>query len=242
MRLRPGLVALAGAIALAFAAPAYADGPAAVTVRACQTGDQPADRSATFEGRMNTVKGAVRMAQRFKLVSVTGSPAEAQEVKMPKLSAWHSSDRGVKRFVYAQTVKGLAEGATYRAVVNYRWLDASGKVIRRAERHSGTCIQDGDLPNLVLNSVQVTRGDVPGTAAYTVSVANIGKGDAQAFDVGIVVDGALANSRTLDGLKAGTSTTVKLTGPLCTRVRAVADRTNRLPETLEDDNELRSRC
>jgi hypothetical protein len=233
---------MAGALTLAFAAPAYADGPASVKVTACQTGDEPANRSATFEGRMDTVKGAVRMAQRFKLVSVTGTPPQAQEVKMPKLSAWHSSARGVKRFVYAQTVKGLAEGATYRSIVNYRWLDADGKVIRRAQRESTTCIQDGDLPNLVLKSVQVAPGDVGGTAAYTVSIANTGKGDAKGFDVGIIVDGGLADSRQVDELKAGTSTTVKLTGPLCTRVRAVADRTSRLPETLEDDNELRAHC
>jgi CARDB protein len=233
---------LAGGIPLAFAAPAHADGPASVKVTACQTGDQAANRSATFEGRMNTVKGAVRMAQRFKLVSITGTPAQAQEVKMPKLSAWHSSDRGVKRFVYAQTVKGLAEGATYRAVVNYRWLDAKGKVIRRAERESTTCIQDGNLPNLAVNSVQVAPGDVAGTAAYTVSVVNTGKGDAKAFDVGIIVDGALADSRQVDVLHPGASTTLKLTGPLCKRLRAVVDRTSRLPETIEDDNELRSRC
>jgi CARDB protein len=242
MRLRPGLVALAGAITLAFAAPAHADGPAAVTVKACQTGDQPADRSATFEGRMNTVKGAVRMAQRFKLLSISGSPAQAQEVKMPKLSAWHSSDRGVKRFVYAQKVTGLAEGATYRTVVNYRWLDANGKVIRRAQRESTDCIQDGDLPNLVLAAVQVTPGSNANTASYTLSVVNTGKGDAGPFDVGLIVDGALPDSRGVDGLKAGSSTTVKITGPLCNRLRAVVDRSHALAETIEDDNELRSRC
>jgi hypothetical protein len=233
---------MAGALTLAFAAPAYADGPASVKVTACQTGDEPANRAATFEGRMNTVKGAVRMAQRFKLVSYTGAPAQAQEVKNPKLSAWHSSDRGVKRFVYAQTVKPLAEGATYGAVVNYRWLDANGKVIRRAERKSGKCIQDGNLPNLVLSSVHVTPGPTPDTAVYAISVTNAGKGDAGPFDIALIVDGGLPNSQQVNGLKAGTSMTQKLTGPLCKRFRAVIDRSRSLVETLKDDNELRSRC
>lgn len=242
MRLRPGLVALVGVAVLAAAAPAHADGPAAVKVTACETGDQPTERLADFQGRMHAVKGSVRMAQRFQLVSSAGSGDQAQDVESPALGRWHRSARRVKRFVYTQRVNGLTSGLTYRAVVDYRWFDASGKVIRRAQRTSGACVQDGDLPNLVVNSVQASPGEIGGTALYTVSVANTGKGDAKAFDVGLVVDGALADSRRLDGLKAGSSTTVKLTGPLCRRLRAVVDRTHAVAETLEDDNELRSRC
>lgn len=233
---------MAGAITLAFAGPAHADGPAAVKVTACQTGEEPADRFATFEGRMNTVKGATRMAMRFRLLATPGGTAQSQEVKMPTLSAWHRSARGVKRFVYAQTVKGLASGVTYRTIVVYRWTNDRGKVVRRAERQSTACVQDGDLPNLKMSSVQVSPGSNSDTAVYTLTVANVGKGDAPAFDVGLIVDGALPDSRRVDGLKAGTSTTLKITGPVCSRFRAVVDRSHAIAETLEDDNELRGRC
>ena len=233
------MVALA---ALAAAAPAHADGPAAVRVAACETGDQPDQRSATFEGRMNSVKGAARMAMRFQLYEQKGESAPATAVAVGKLDRWHRSDRGVKRFVYAQTVKGLNSGVTYRSVVQYRWTDAKGRVVRTAQRDSGTCVQDGDLANLVLSSVRQVSGDAPGTAVYTVSVANTGRGDAHNFDVALVVDGALADSREVDELKAGESTTLKMTGPVCHRLRAVVDRDHAVAETVEEDNELRSRC
>jgi hypothetical protein len=238
MRLRPGLVALAGALTLAFAGPAYADGPAAVQVTSCQT----ADHTATFEGRMNRVKGTVRMSMRFRLLATAGNTAQSQEIKSPKLSAWHSSTRGVKRFVYAQTVKGLAEGVTYRTVVQFRWFNAAGKVIRRAEEQSTACIQDGDLPNLVMSAVQVQPGSTPDTAVYTLTILNDAKGDAGPFDVGLIVDGALPDSRKVDGLKAGASTTVRITGPACSALRAVVDRDRVVTETVEDDNALRKRC
>jgi subtilase family serine protease len=94
----------------------------------------------------------------------------------------------------------------------------------------------------VLSSVRVAPGESPGTALYTVSVANTGGGAATKFNVAVIVDGALADSRTVDVLKPGATTTVNLTGPACRRLRALVDRGDFLSETVEEDNELRSRC
>jgi hypothetical protein len=213
-----------------------------VKVDGCRTGKLPDTRLATFEGNMRTVKGATRMAMRFHLLERTTSAEPAHAVKVPSLLPWRKSRSGVKQFSYSQTVKGLSSGVTYSSRVQYRWYNANGKVIRRAELESGTCVQDGELPNLVLGSVRSAPGSTDGTAVYTVQVGNTGQGAVQAFTVTLIADGAHIDTRTLDGLKAGEFTTVKFTGPFCTRLRAEVDRGKTVPETVEEDNSLRARC
>jgi hypothetical protein len=213
-----------------------------VKVTECQVGKTQETRLATFQGRMRAVKGTARMAMRFALVAETTATASPQIVDAPALSPWRRSRSGVSEFTYAQTIKGLAPGVTYRSVVSYRWYDAKGRIIERAERRSGTCVQDGDLPNLVLASVKSARGGVEGTGVYTVSVGNTGHGDVEAFTVSLIADGAHIDTRTIDGLKAGEFTTVRFTGPYCRRLRAVVDRGQDIPETVEDDNGLKARC
>jgi subtilase family serine protease len=75
-----------------------------------------------------------------------------------------------------------------------------------------------------------------------VQVGNTGAGDAEALTVSLYADGAHIDTRTIDGLKAGDFTTVKFTGPRCSKLRAVVDRGQTVPETVEEDNELRARC
>jgi hypothetical protein len=230
------------AAALVAAAPAPAATPlVGVKVSDCRTGADPEQRLATFEGTIRTVTGASRMAMRFELLERAPSDAQPQSVDVPKLSKWQRSEPGVRKFVYAQTVRGLAAGVTYRSIVYFRWYDAKGRVIRRAERLSGTCVQDGKLPNLVMSAVK-SSGGPQGTGVYTVTVANTGAGDAKSFGIALILDGALVDSRTVDLLKAGDATTLKLTGPLCRRLRAVVDRGDFVTETVEEDNELRARC
>ncbi|HEX8065710.1 MAG TPA: CARDB domain-containing protein [Thermoleophilaceae bacterium] len=249
MALRPGLAMLAGLAVLAGTAAtasavgsAASDGAANARVVACATGDAPEKRLARFEGRMRAVKGTSRMSMRFRLVQKGTGGSAAQQVSDPLLGRWHRSRAGVDRFVYDQTVKGLVTGATYRGVVQFRWHDGDGDVIRRAERTTGDCVQDGDLSNLVVSSIKSGRGSKPGTALYSIAVANTGAGEAPAFGVALFLDGAVADSRTVDGLEPGESTVVKVAGPRCTRMRAVADRGDLVPETVEDDNDLRARC
>lgn len=211
-----------------------------VKVAECEVGKTPETRLATFQGRMREVKGTARMAMRFELVAETA--AAAQVVDTPALSPWRRSRAGVSEFTYSQTIKGLAPGVTYRSVVSYRWYDVKGRIIERAERRSGTCVQRGDLPNLVLAAVKSARGEIEGTGVYTVSVGNTAQGDAGPFTVSLIADGAHIDTRTVDGLKAGEFTTVRFTGPFCRRLRAVVDRGADVPETVEDDNELKARC
>jgi hypothetical protein len=182
------------------------------------------------------------MQMRFELLSETPGADEPQAVKVPELSPWRRSRAGVNAFNYTQTVKGLSSGVTYRARVYFRWLSAGGKVIREEQRESGACVQDGDLPNLVLGSVKSGRGTVEGTAVYVLQVGNTGQGDAESLTVSLFADGAHIDTRTIDVLKSGAFTTVRFTGPYCRRLRAVVDRGATVPETVEEDNELRARC
>jgi hypothetical protein len=126
--------------------------------------------------------------------------------------------------------------------VQFRYYNVKGTVIRREERESGTCVQDGALPNLVLGGVRFAPGSTEKTAVYTISVGNTGQGEAKSVPVSLIADGALVDTRTIDLLKAGEFTTIRFTGPHCSRLRAVVDRPQVVPETVEEDNELRLRC
>jgi hypothetical protein len=242
MRKRGPALLLTSALGLAaLSGTAHGAVPVAKVVD-CRTGKAPELRLATFEGRMRAVKGAIRMQMRFELLERTPGADEPQAVKAPTLTPWRRSRTGVRAFTYAQTVKGLASGVTYSSRVHFRWLSPGGKVIRSEERESGTCVQDGALPNLVLGSVKSAPGQVEGTAVYTVQVGNTGQGDVESLTVSLIADGAHIDTRTIDGLKAGEFTSVRFTGPFCRRLRAVVDRGATVPETVEEDNELRARC
>jgi hypothetical protein len=225
----------------ALASPAEAVLPSAKVVE-CKTGKTPEMRLATFDGRMRAGKNVVRMAMRFQLLERTPGAASPQSVEAPQLSPWRKSRLGVKDFSYSQTIKGLSSGVTYSAKVLFRYYNLKGKVIRREERESGTCVQDGALPNLVIGEVRFSPGSTEKTAVYTVKVGNTGQGEAKSVPVSLIADGALVDTRTIDLLKAGEFTTIKFTGPHCSRLRAVVDPGTVVPETVEEDNELRVRC
>ena len=230
------------ALALAGPAVARADSPASVRVKSCKTGARPDDRSARYEARMRSVSGSVRMALRFKLLVQEQGDEARRSVSIDKLNTWHRSHRGVTRYVYSQTVKHLRPGASYRMQVRFRWYDDRGNVIKTAKRLSRECVQDAPLPKLNVESVGLADGLAPGKSVYTVSVANTGRGPAESFSVTLFVDGALADSGTVDRLEPGESTTVHLNGPTCVRLRAVVDRERAVAETVEDDNALTAAC
>jgi hypothetical protein len=238
----PVLLALLLAAALGGPAVARADGPASVHVTQCKTGARPKDRSATYKSWMRAVPSAERMAVRFKLVVQRPGDESPRSVSNSKLSVWHTSHAGVTKYVYSQTIKRLSPGSSYRTRVRFRWYDSSGNVIKSAKRLSGACVQNGALPNLTVEAVRVSPGPSPGTAVYGVSIGNIGQGVALGFSVEMIVDGALADSRTVDRLDPGASTTIEMNGPACSRLRAVVDREQALPETVEADNSLQSPC
>jgi hypothetical protein len=237
-RLLPVVAALL--TAAAFPAAASARSLQSVHVASCQTAADPVQRSAGYTGTMRAVPGAARMAMRFQLTQ-RAPGGQSVPVKGPGLSVWRTSHSGVSRFVYTQNFKGLTVGEAYRAAVSFRWYDSAGRTVHRAHRTSGSCAQDGALPNLAVTRVEPAPG-ASGTASYNVTVVNAGSGVARAFSVALIEDGALADSAVVESLERGESATVSLSGPSCHRLRVVVDREHRVPETVEEDNQLSARC
>jgi hypothetical protein len=211
-------------------------------VRECKVGDSPRDREATFYARMNAVKGTNQMAMRFTLIDRAGG-GRPTVVDSPALAQWRKSNAGVRRFGYAQSVAGLDAGGVYAVQVQFRWTDAHGSVIRTVKRTSRSCRQQGSLPNLSITRVAGRKGDTFGTELYSIDLTNSGRGDARLVDLDLFLDNAGADSARVDLVKAGTTVTVRFTGPACKHtVRVVADPSNSVRETNEDDNILRTPC
>jgi hypothetical protein len=234
------LVAVCAAAAPSVAAADPA--PASVHLKACRTGTgtDPAQRSATFVGKMHDIPGSVRMGMHFRLIE--RSPQNGpQPMRSPDLGPWHTSNEGVKRFSYSQTVNGLTQGDSYRVVVKFRWIDSSGKVIRRAKRTSAACVQPGP-PNLTIDSIAVERGYSLGTSVFRVTVSNDGEALVRSALLEVFTDGAEADSRRLKDLQPGETRTLKMTGPFCAAVRATIDPKNRVAESDEHDNSLSRSC
>jgi hypothetical protein len=248
LRLLTTLLVLAAA-AVGVAAVAEAGGvksrakaKTSVKVRHCQTGDTPADRLATFYGRMRPVRRTRRMMMRFVLIA--RSPEGWSPVAGPReLSKWHRSRRGVTAYGYSQTVTGLQPGVTYVASVRYRWIGKRGRRITTVRRRSAECRQDGDLPNLSIGPITARSGLAAGTERYSVPVRNTGKAVAESVTVDLFVDSASADAAQIESLGPGETTVVEISGPACRhRVRAVVDADDRIVETTEDDNSRRRHC
>jgi hypothetical protein len=233
--------AAAAVLVLVPAAAAQAAPPTSLKVRSCQVGDSAKQRQATFYGRMRSVAGANRMMMRFTLIDRAADGSTV--VPAPHLAQWRRSRPGVKTFGYAQTVTGLEVGGSYAALVDYRWVGASGRTIKTAHRTSGECRQDGKLPNLAITRVAASRGDAGGTLLYSIDVTNLGAAEAKDVLVDLFVDDGAADGARVDSVNPGATVTVRISGPVCDRrLRAVVDRLDTIHETTDDDNVLRSRC
>jgi CARDB len=240
MRPRPLIALVVAAVALTLL-PAAANAAPLTTlkVRACQAGDKPSKRLARFHGRMRRIPGTRRMTMRFSLLDHS-SAGRAVVRRFPRL---RRSRRGVRSFGYTQTVTGLKPGGVYAATVVFRWVGRHGQTIRRVRRTSGKCRQEGALPNLRVRWVSARIGEAPRTEAYKIAVTNRGKGWARAINVHLFVDSAVADAAFIEAIGPGETETVEISGPVCRgRVRAVVDRGDTVPETLEGDNTLRRTC
>jgi hypothetical protein len=243
MRSRQLIACAALACTLVPTASAHASrAPTFLKVRACEVGDTPKARHATFYARMRAVRGTSQMAMRFTLINRAGE-GPPTVIDSPALTRWRRSNPGVARFGYAQSVAGLESGGVYAVQVHFRWIDQHGQVIRAVRRASDSCRQQGELPNLAVTRVAGRAGESYGTALYSVDVKNTGRGEAHFVGVDLFVDGVSADAQRVDLIKPGETVTVHFTGPTCTRkIRGVADGAGTLSETNEDDNALRTRC
>jgi hypothetical protein len=149
----PRLLASAAACLLALSAPALAqegDGQSApaisATVGECVTASNAANRSVTFAGQMETVPGAHRMAMLIVVQKHTPGEIGFHTLAAAGLGVWQRSEVGVKIYKYVRQVTDLPAPAAFRAIVEYRWLNEKGHVIRTDERRTSVCRQPGGHP------------------------------------------------------------------------------------------------
>jgi len=151
-----GLAVLFGGVAsaaLADAPPAVTAVPAsqpqpdvAATLAECVVPGPAGERSATFAAEMTTLPGSARMQMRIEVQERQPGEALFHAIVAPGLSAWRTSDASVHIYKYLRQVTNLGAPASYRALVHFRWLNARGAVIRRAERLTPRCAQPESAP------------------------------------------------------------------------------------------------
>jgi hypothetical protein len=192
------------------------------------------DRAVTFYARMATMPGASRMQIRFQVLERLGHDGWTR-LDVPALRQWRTSQAGVQRFGWKQTVDALRIGGAYKARVQYRWLSAAGAVLDSAARDTQVC--RGPLPNLAVRDLSVKPGPTADTRSYRVAVGNTGKIAADTLEVSLSVDKAILDTITLNHLVPGETRTLTFTGPVCRyAVRVTADPGNSIGESLENDN------
>jgi hypothetical protein len=227
------------------AAPPKADHGSAELVE-CAHGKQAKDRRATFRGEMTQLGGsdtAWRMQMRFALSERVGRGVWIG-LSAPGIGVWREARPGIVRFAYRQRVVALQKGTSYRALVEFRWLSADGKVFRRESERSPVCRQPGRLPNLkVRDSVAIQPGPTQSTRRYAVKVGNTGTATARQVELMLLVDGAEVDIRTIGRVNSGDRRTVTFVGPVCaSRVEARIDPHAAIRELTERDNAMRTAC
>jgi hypothetical protein len=242
LRVATVLAALAAFPAASFAARPFQTPPEPLLVAkvvACDV--TSSDRSATYYARMDTIPTASKLQIRFQLFERLGRDQAWNKLDVPALRQWHTSQAGVRRFGWKQTVDALRMGGAYKVRVQYRWLSAAGAVIDTAARESAVC--RGPLPNIAVGDLSVKPGPTDDTRTYRVEVSNTGKVDANQVDVSLSVDKAILDTVALSQLAAGETKAVSFTGPVCRHaVRVNADPSNSIGETLENDNSQLFAC
>jgi hypothetical protein len=229
-----------------FATPAPAANARAASVKllGCVPALEPADRTATFEARMRASAASDRMQLRFTLQTRVGVAVNWRRVVADGLGEWLTSAPLVSRYSYAKTVENLADHASYRMLVRFRWLDADGEVIGHARAVSRACRQPDMRPDLRPTRIEDVRA-ADGAASYHVTVRNAGRTAAGPFDVGLSVGGVVLAPLTLAGLEPGATGTVVFGGPPCAPgapLVATADVAASVDERDERSNVLVTTC
>jgi hypothetical protein len=118
-----------------------AGGVASATLEQCVTAVDQAERSATFSGEMIAIGPTARMTMRIEVQERMPEESLFHTLSAPGLGVWRGSEPKVKLYKYLKQVTNLSSPAFYRAIVQFRWLNGRGHVIRRAERLTPRCEQ-----------------------------------------------------------------------------------------------------
>src|SRR5215217_1507358 len=237
---------IAAALAVGLLAPATARAAASgVRLLDCESALEPDAREATFEGRMRSVRGAVRMQMRFTLQSRSRETPRWRAVPAPGFGKWLTSDANVGRYVYTKRVVSLVAPAAYRTIVRFRWLDASGKRLTSGRSTSAVCHQHDLRPNLRPLGVEAREGADADHARYLVPLVNRGRTLAGPFDVVVSVEGTTLAPAQVPELGPAEHALVEVQGPPCSDGQMLTvdvDPTGAVDERNEADNRFSVPC
>lgn len=215
---------------------------AKATLAGCDT----QGNTALFRGSISSYKKATSLQLRFTLQAKVSGGGGFKRVVAPTFDTWLSSTPGKKRYVYDKTVENLEDGASYRAVVRFRWRDAKGALVASAIKVTGACAQPDDRPDLTATKVSVKAGTAPSNRTYVVKVANHGRSPAPVFATGLTVGGAPRPDQSTTGpLAAGASVRIAFVAPRCaaeSMLTATVDTGAAVDERNEADNVLAVLC
>jgi hypothetical protein len=114
---------------------------AAATLERCVTASPQSERSLSIAAEMSAIPHTAHMALRIEIQERLQEAALFHTVNAPGLGVWREADRGVSSYKYLNKVTNLSAPAVYRAVVRFRWLNGSGHLIKKLERHTSSCTQ-----------------------------------------------------------------------------------------------------
>jgi hypothetical protein len=231
------LAALSGGAAAP--AGAAAPPPLSAALTSCVRSPDEAQRAASFTAGMPALRRTARMELRFDLYQRSSARRPFTRVRVPRWGVWQRSKRNVAGFVFRKHVNGLQAPADYRAVVRFRWLDARGRVQRRARRVTRACRQPDLRPDLRSARLTAVANPTPDTATYSAVVANRGRGPAASFAVALSVGDAAPALQRLDALGPRSRRPVTFQGPRCTPgsvLRLTVDSAAEVAEGSEANN------
>lgn len=216
------IITLAVGLIAAGAAVAATAGPTRARLRhfVCQRALDPAGRAVSITAVMRPVKGTVKMALRFELLSRAQGQAAFSAINQGDLNSWIApanptlGQRAADVWILNKQVVNLtAAPASYRFRVQYRWTGARNRVIGTAERYSPRCYQPELRPDLAVESIDFTADPTkPSLGVYVATIRNFGLTAAGPFAVLFAPGG---KTRTLSGLAARASVRVQFHGPAC---------------------------
>ncbi len=123
-------------------------------VEQCVAATVQSGRSVTFTGQMETLPGAHRMAMEIVVQEHLPGEVGFHTLAAAGPATWQRSEVGLKIYRYVRQVTDLPAPAAFRALVQYRWLDERGHVLRSTARRTPICHEPGERP----------RTEAPGAA------------------------------------------------------------------------------
>jgi hypothetical protein len=197
-------------------------------------------RQATFEGRVMSYRRAAKMQLRFTLQASTPDEPDWRRVDAAGFGLWITAPGGLAKYTYDKTVQDLLAPASYRVVLNFRWRDARGRLVRSERVVTPICKQPDSRADLVVRDVRAEAG-----GQYLAVIFNRGRVAAGAFSVDFLGDGAPLGTATVAGLAPQAVVTVVIAGPPCApgeQIEAVSDSLSQVDEADEENDSLGVSC